>query len=92
LAAPPSIVRSADKKAEERGDALVVAAALQKMAVLARKIPLRRWNIALDPLFLLSPLALDGGPFWVFLSQPSVEERCEALLTGATCESAAGLP
>jgi hypothetical protein len=60
---------------------LLVAAALQKAAVLGRKIPLRHWNFALDPLFLLSPLALDGGPFWVFLSQPSVEERRRALLS-----------
>jgi Zn-dependent protease with chaperone function len=68
-------------EADRRGsDGLAVAAALQKMAVLGRKIPLQRWNLALDPLFLVSPLTLDGGPFWVFLSQPSVEARRLALL------------
>ncbi|MGZ3653270.1 MAG: hypothetical protein ACXVB9_14590 [Bdellovibrionota bacterium] len=77
LAGGPARVFEADRKTRE---ALLVAAALQKMAVLGRKIPLRQWNFALDPLFLLSPLALDGGPFWVFLSQPSVEERRRALL------------
>jgi Zn-dependent protease with chaperone function len=74
----PSKVFEADKRVREP---LIVAAALQKAAVLGRKIPLRHWNFALDPLFLLSPLALDGGPFWVFLSQPSVEERRRALLS-----------
>lgn len=73
----PARVLEVDKQSRE---ALVVAAALQKMAVLGRKIPLQHWNMALDPLFLISPLALDGGPFWVFLSQPSLEERRRALL------------
>jgi Zn-dependent protease with chaperone function len=81
LVSPPARVFRFDRQA---GDELAVAAALQKMAVLGRKIPLRRWNLALDPLFLVSPLALDGGPFWIFLSQPSVEERRRALLLGAS--------
>lgn len=78
LVSAPSKVLEADKRSRE---ALLVAAALQKAAVLGRKIPLRHWNFALDPLYLLSPLALDGGPFWVFLSQPTVEERRRALLS-----------
>jgi Zn-dependent protease with chaperone function len=80
LVSPPASVLAADRRGHP--EAVAVAAALQKMAVLGRKIPLKRWNLALDPLFLLSPLALDGGPFWVFLSQPSVEERRRALLDG----------
>lgn len=77
LVSAPSRVFEADRRCR---DSLFVAAALQKAAVLGRKIPLRHWNFALDPLFLLSPLSLDGGPFWVFLSQPTVEERRRALL------------
>ena len=91
----PSATLRCDRKGTSRGEALVVAAALQKMAVLGRKIPFRGWNFALDPLFLISPLKLDGGPFWVFLTQPSVEERRQHLLKwdiSTTCESPAGLP
>ena len=77
LVSSPSRVFEADRRGR---DSLLVAAVLQKAAVLGRKMPLRHWNFALDPLFLLSPLALDGGPFWVFLSQPTVEERRRALL------------
>ncbi len=92
---PPSLVLRADRKRISQREGLVLAAALQKMAVLGRKIPFRRWNIALDSLFLISPLVLDGGPFWIFLSQPSIERRRQNLLcigTTATCESVAGLP
>jgi Zn-dependent protease with chaperone function len=91
----PSAVLRSDKRGTAPGEALVVAAALQKMAVLGRKIPFRRWNFALDSLFLISPLAFDGGPFWVFLSQPSIEERRRNVLSFSSspaCESSAGLP
>ncbi len=91
---PASVLRS-DQKGTAPGHGLAVAAALQKMAVLGRKIPFRTWSFALDPLFLISPLVLDGGPYWVFLSQPTVEERRRRILDsalGPTCESAAGLP
>lgn len=85
LVSSPARVLEADRRSPE---GLVVAAALQKMAVLGRKIPLRHWNLALDPLFLISPLALDGGPLWVFLSQPSVEDRRRALLSAARLDKA----
>lgn len=80
---PRSGVFHSDAKVGSREDALTVAAALQKMAVLGRKIPFRQWNFALDSLFLVSPLTLDGGPFWVFLTQPTVEERRQKLLGSA---------
>jgi Zn-dependent protease with chaperone function len=89
---PQSGVLRSDSKVSQRNEALTAAAALQKMAVLGRKIPLRQWNFALDSLFLLSPLTLDGGPFWVFLSQPSVEARRANLLGSPACESAPSLP
>lgn len=95
LASPQAGVLSCDSKVSRREEALAVAAALQKMAVLGRKIPLKQWNFALDPLFLVSPLTLDGAPFWLFLSQPSVELRRERLLGyrgGSPCESAPSLP
>jgi len=89
---PKSGVLRTDSKVIRREEALKAAAALQKIAVLGRKIPFRKWNFALDSLFLISPLTLDGGPFWVFLSQPSVEARRENLLGSAACESAPSLP
>jgi Zn-dependent protease with chaperone function len=96
LASPQAGVLSCDSKvSRRREEALAVAAALQKMAVLGRKIPLKQWNFALDPLFLVSPLTLDGAPFWLFLSQPSVELRRERLLGyrgGSPCESVPSLP
>lgn len=94
VSTPASVLRS-DLKGTAPGHGLAVAAALQKMAVLGRKIPFRSWSFALDPLFLISPLVLDGGPYWVFLSQPTVEERRRRVLDavlGPTCESVAGLP
>jgi Zn-dependent protease with chaperone function len=78
---PQRGVLRTDAKITKRQDAVVAAAALQKVAVLGRKIPFRQWNFAIDSLFLISPLTLDGGPFWVFLSQPSVEDRRAHLLS-----------
>lgn len=85
------VLRS-DSMVKQRDEALTAAAALQKMAVLGRKIPFRQWNFALDSLFLISPLTLDGSPFWIFLSQPSVEIRRANLLGSTPCESAPSLP
>ena len=89
---PQAGVLRSDSKVSQRNEALTAAAALQKMAVLGRKIPFRQWNFALDSLFLISPLTLDGGPFWVFLSQPSIEVRRANLLGSPACESAPSLP
>lgn len=57
-----------------------LAAALQKMAVLSRKIPLRRWNLAFDHLFLVSPLQLQEDLLRFFPQYPSVDERREKIL------------
>lgn len=57
-----------------------VAATLQKLSVLGRKMPMKRWNLALDSLYVVAPLALDDGPQWVSLGQPSVADRREELL------------
>jgi heat shock protein HtpX len=92
LAAGPVRVLESDRFAAQKLDPLQIAAVLQKLSILGRKVPMRHWNFALDSLFLLSPLTLDGGPFWVFLSQPSVEERRKNLLGKLACESAATLP
>lgn len=91
LGAGPQFTYRVDSRAAKLVGPLVLAAALQKVSVLGRKIPLRRWNLALDPLFLLSPLTLDGNPIWVFLSQPSIEERRSSLLRLTSCESAPSL-
>lgn len=84
----PSRVYAADQRAAAQVGPYEVAAALQKMSLLARKIPIQRWNIALDHLFLLSPLVLERDPLWLFPSQPTVEQRRQALVT---CETAMSL-
>ena len=90
LAGGPRGVSAADTEAAKSVSPWVICASLQKLSVAGRKLPLRRWTIALDPLFLLSPLVLDNGPQWAMLSQPSVEERRRALL-GEGGESAPAL-
>ena len=91
IAAGPGRFFRSDLDAAQHQSALSVAALLQKLSVLGKKIPLRNWNMALDSLFLVSPMALDESPFWVFLAQPSVERRREKLLTGLSCENSPAL-
>lgn len=91
VAAGPSRFFRSDLDAARHQTGLAVAATLQKLSVLGTKIPLRNWSMALDSLFLVSPMALDESPFWVFLSQPSVERRRERLLTGLSCENSPAL-
>lgn len=85
----PEAVKKADLKAAKQVGTHEIIAVLQKLSVLGRKIPVRRWNIALDHLFLLSPLVLEKDPLWLFPSQPSIEQRRQFLVT---CESAPSLP
>jgi Zn-dependent protease with chaperone function len=87
-----SFFLKADRIAAEFQTQWKIAAALQKLGVVGRKIPLRRWNLALDSMFLVSPLALDNTPIWAFQAQPTVEARRRFLLGGPACESAASLP
>ena len=82
----------ADKRAAQVHGSLKVAAALQKMGVLLAKIPPRRWSLALDGLFLLSPLRAEGGPFGSLVGIPSLAKRRSALLRAASCESSPSLP
>lgn len=89
--AGPSAVARADRRASDWVGPHRTAAALQKMAVLARKIPLRRWNIAIDHLYLLAPTVLDGGPFWLFPTQAPMEQRRAELLASASLAKAAPL-
>jgi Zn-dependent protease with chaperone function len=91
MAAGPGRFFRSDLDAAHHQTALSVAASLQKLSVLGTKIPLRNWNMALDSLFLVSPMALDESPFWVFLSQPSVEQRRARLLSGLSCENSPAL-
>lgn len=91
MAAGPGRFFRSDLDAAQHQTALLIAATLQKLSVLGAKIPLRNWNMALDSLFLVSPMALDESPFWVFLSQPSVEQRRERLLAGLSCENSPAL-
>lgn len=84
-ASSPKSVFAADRAATRFASAWELSAGLQKLSVTARKLPLREWNLALDSLFLLSPLVIDNGPQWVFPTQPSVADRCERLLRDS-CE------
>lgn len=88
----PSQCLKADQFAASFQTQWKIAAALQKLSVMGRKIPLRRWNLAVDSLFLVSPLALDETPLWSFQAQPTVEVRRQRLLERPACESAASLP
>jgi Zn-dependent protease with chaperone function len=87
VAASPGRVIGADFSAARQVDKYRIAATLQKVSVLARKIPLERWNLALDSLFLVSPLALESQPFHFYFLQPSVRERRARLLGPDSCES-----
>lgn len=91
LAVRPSQFFLADEGAAQFSTGWRVAAVLQKLSVMARKIPLGRWNLALDSLFLVSPLTLEETPLWSFLAQPSVDRRRENLLRSAACERAPSL-
>ena len=64
-------------QATPRGRALI--AALQKIAVLARKLPMRNWNLAHDHLFIVSPLVGENFPFPFFFAQPKVSERIDRM-------------
>lgn len=87
FAASPARVLNADLLAARQADRFKIAAMLQKISVLARKIPLERWNLALDSLFLVSPLTLESQPFHFYFLQPSVRERRARLLGADACES-----
>jgi Zn-dependent protease with chaperone function len=91
IASGPGRFMRSDLEAARHQSPWVLAASLQKLSVLGAKIPLRNWNMALDSLFLVSPMALDESLFWVFLSQPSVERRRECLLSGLSCENSPAL-
>lgn len=75
---------ASDAAAAEMHGPWQVAATLQKISVMGRKIPVRRWNMALDSFFVIAPLSLDEGPQSIFSGvlpgQPSVPERRERLL------------
>lgn len=91
MAAGPGRFFKADREAARHQSELAIAAMLQKLSVVGTKIPVRNWNMALDSLFLLSPMALDESPIWLFLSQPSVEQRRRQLLAGMSCETSPSL-
>ncbi len=60
-----------------RGRALI--AALQKISVLSRKLPMRNWCLAYDHLFVVSPLIGENFPFPFFFAQPKVSERIDRM-------------
>lgn len=84
-------VAKADARAAEIIAGWKIAAALQKLSVLGRKITWKRWDLSLDSLYLVSPLLLEGGPLATFVPQPSIDERRAFLLQSTACETAATL-
>lgn len=87
VAARPKRVLYADKLAARQSGSASVAATLQKLAILDRKIPLERWNLAIDSLFLISPMVLESQPFFLPLLQPTVHVRRSVLLGAGACET-----
>ena len=91
LVARPKQVFKTDLLVAEWTNPHRVAQVLQKLYVASRKTTLRRWNLALDHLYLLSPTIIEEGPFWAMPNQPSVEERRENLLRSSACETTVSL-
>jgi heat shock protein HtpX len=60
------------------GAPLVLAASLQKIAALSKKIPLENWSLCMDHLYLVSPIQGAGIPF--FPTHPRVDDRIEKIL------------
>jgi Zn-dependent protease with chaperone function len=87
LAARPGRVFRADNFAARQTSTFQIAATLQKLAVLDRKIPIERWNLAMDSLFLISPLVLESQPFFLPILQPTVQLRRSRLLGPSACET-----
>ncbi len=86
-----SKTRRGDSLASQHLEGWKIAAALQRLAVLGRKITWKRWDLSLDSLYLVSPLLLEGGPLTSFVPQPTVEQRRANLLQSSACETASSL-
>jgi Zn-dependent protease with chaperone function len=91
LVTRPAQILKADQEAQTHIEGWKIAAALQKVSVLGRKITWKRWDLAIDSLYLVSPLLLEGGPFATLLPQPSIEDRRAHLLHSTACETSASL-
>jgi len=77
----PQKILEIDKEAQKLlGSGAELAAALQKIAILSKKMPLRRWSLAFDHLFLVSPLQMQSEALCFFPKQPSIAERREKIL------------
>lgn len=70
----------ADAEVVRRGRGPNYHAALQKMTVMARKLPMRGWSLAFDHLFVVSPLVAERFPFPILDAQPAVAERLERIV------------
>ena len=77
-----------DREATHWINPLSLAAALQKISVIGQKIPVRRWSLALDHLYLISPLILSGNAIWLSLPQSNVSRRRDYILQQLACERA----
>lgn len=68
-----------DKAAVPAAEAKRLAALMRRLGVLGRKIPLKRWSLSFDALFLFSPLGLSSGSIAFLNPQPGLELRVERL-------------
>ncbi|NUM87999.1 MAG: hypothetical protein HUU37_02230 [Bdellovibrionales bacterium] len=73
-------VNRSDDEVVRRGLGKSYLAALQKMTVMARKLPMRQWSLAFDHLFVVAPLVAERFPFPILDAQPPVAERIERIL------------
>ncbi len=77
----PEKILLADEEAQKMlGGGESLAAALQTTYIASRKIKIRRWNLAFDHLFLLSPMQLEAAPIFFFPRVPSIAQRREKIL------------
>lgn len=80
LSQPEKFLRTDEIAQKMLGTGDDLAAVLQTIYITSRKIKLRRWNLAFDHLFIVSPMQLQSDPIFLFSKLPSVAQRRERIL------------
>jgi Zn-dependent protease with chaperone function len=73
-------VFKADRRAVAWSRGPELAQALQKLSSLLRKLPMQRWNLAFDHLYLLSPMQMESAGIPFITTQPPMPQRLRKLL------------
>jgi heat shock protein HtpX len=76
----PGRVYRADRRAVYWSQSPDLAHTLQKLSSLLRKMPMRRWNLAYDHLFLLSPMQIESNGIPFVTTHPPITQRLHRLL------------